>query len=307
MTNDVTNVGTADEAKARLMRQATLFSVAVAVIMVSVKLAAWILTGSVALLSTLIDSTLDGLASLVNFLAVRHALQPADHDHRFGHAKAEPLAGLAQSAFIAGSALFLIGEAAQRLFDPQTIADPLFGIGVMVVAIIVTLALVLFQSFVVKRTGSLAISADHLHYSGDLMMNGAVIVSLLLSWQAGFTLADPLFAIGIALYLIWGAWKIGLTAYNQLMDKEFPDDQRKRVEGICLAQPGIRGVHDLRTRSAGLAEFIQVHVTMDPEITLRQAHVISERVEEALRTAFPAADVIIHQDPDGVPEPDLVP
>jgi len=290
------------EAKARLMRQATLFSVAVAVTMVGLKLAAWILTGSVALLSTLIDSTLDGLASLVNFLAVRHALEPADHDHRFGHAKAEPLAGLAQSAFIGGSALFLIGQAAQRLFDPEPVGNAEFGMVVMVIAIVVTLALVMFQKFVVARTGSLAISADHLHYTGDLMMNGAVIVSLLLSSQLGFTLADPLFAIGIALYLIWGAWQIGLRSYDLLMDKEMPDEQRRRIEQICLAQPGIMGVHDLRTRSAGLAEFIQVHVTMDPAITLLEAHRISELVETALREAFPAADVIIHQDPDGVPE-----
>jgi ferrous-iron efflux pump FieF len=282
------------------MRQATLFSVGVAVVMVAVKLAAWILTGSVALLSTLVDSTLDGLASLINYLAIRQALQPADSDHRFGHAKAEPLAGLAQSAFIIGSALFLLGEAAQRLFAPDPVNNALFGIGVMVVAIIVTLALVVFQSFVVKRTGSLAISADHLHYSGDLMMNGAVIVSLLLSSQAGVTLADPLFAIGIALYLIWGAWKIGVRSYDLLMDKEFPDAVRQRIEAICLTQPGIRGVHDLRTRSAGLAEFIQVHVTMDPDISLRHAHVLSDQVEEALRAAFPAADVIIHQDPEGV-------
>jgi len=291
------------DAKARLMRMATLFSVAVAVIMVAVKLAAWILTGSVALLSTLVDSTLDGLASLVNFLAIRHALQPADQDHRFGHAKAEPLAGLAQSAFIVGSALFLMGEAAQRLFEPDPVNNPLFGIGVMVAAIIVTLALVMFQSFVVKRTGSLAISADYLHYSGDLMMNGAVIVSLLISSQFGITLADPLFAIGIALYLVWGAWKIGLKSYDQLMDKEFPDDQRHQIEEICLAQPGVRGVHDLRTRSAGVTDFIQVHITMDPDISLKQAHVLSDRVEEALRTAFPAADVMIHQDPDGIHEP----
>ena len=290
------------DAKARLMRQATLFSVAVAVAMVGLKLAAWILTGSVALLSTLIDSTLDGLASLVNFLAVRHALEPADHDHRFGHAKAEPLAGLAQSAFIGGSALFLIGQAAQRLFDPEPVGNAEFGMVVMVIAIVVTLALVMFQKFVVARTGSLAISADHLHYTGDLMMNGAVIVSLLLSSQLGFTLADPLFAFGIALYLIWGAWKIGLTSYDQLMDKEFPDELRHRIERICLDQPGIRGVHDLRTRSAGTAEFIQVHVTMDPEITLMQAHILSDRVEAALREAFPAADVIIHQDPEGLPE-----
>lgn len=286
------------DAKARLMRQATLFSVAVAVIMVALKLAAWILTGSVALLSTLIDSTLDGLSALVNFLAVRHALQPADDDHRFGHAKAEPLAGLAQSAFIAGSALFLIGEAAQRLFEPDAVNNAMFGIVVMVIAIVVTLALVLFQNFVVKRTGSLAISADHLHYLGDLAMNGAVIISLVISAQFGVTLADPLFAIGIGAYLIWGAWKIGGTSYDQLMDKEFPDDLRLKIETICLAQPGIRGVHDLRTRRAGLAEFIQVHVTMDPEINLRRAHHISEGVEEALRSAFPAADVIIHQDPD---------
>jgi ferrous-iron efflux pump FieF len=297
----------AHDRKARLMRQATLFSVGVAGIMVSVKLAAWILTGSVALLSTLVDSTLDGVASLINFLAIRHALQPADRDHRFGHAKAEPLAGLAQSAFIIGSALFLMGEAAQRLFEPAPVTDALFGIGVMVVAIIVTLALVLFQSFVVKRTGSLAISADHLHYVGDLAMNGAVIVSLLLSSQAGFTLADPIFAFGIALYLIWGAWKIGVRSYDLLMDKEFPDDQRQRIEGICLSEPGIHGVHDLRTRSAGLAEFIQIHVTMDPDITLRQAHILSDRVEAALMKAFPAADVIIHQDPHGVPEPERLP
>jgi len=290
------------EAKARLMRQATLFSVAAAVTKEGLKLAAWILTGSVALLSTLIDSTLDGLSALVNFLAVRHALEPADEDHRFGHAKAEPLAGLAQSAFIGGSALFLIGEAAQRLFEPDPVNNAWFGMVVMAIAIVVTLALVLFQNFVVKRTGSLAISADHLHYVGDLAMNGAVIVSLIISAQLGITAADPLFAIGIGCYLIWGAWQIGRRSYDLLMDKEFPEDQRLRVEEICLAQPGIRGVHDLRTRSAGLAEFIQVHVTMDPDISLRQAHIISERVEDALRKAFPAADVIIHQDPDGVAE-----
>ena len=294
------------ESKARLMRQATLFSVAVAVIMVALKLAAWILTGSVALLSTLIDSTLDGLSALINFLAVRHALEPADHDHRFGHAKAEPLAGLAQSAFIGGSALFLIVEAAQRLFEPETVGNPLFGVVTMVIAIVVTLALVLFQRMVVARTGSLAITADHLHYMGDLFLNGAVIVSLAISSLLGFKLADPLFAIGIAFYLIWGAWQIGRRSYDLLMDKEMPDEQRKRIARICFAQPGIRGVHDLKTRSAGLAEFIQVHVTMDADLTLREAHDISERVETALQEAFPAADVIIHQDPVGVPEPNKV-
>ena len=176
----------------------------------------------------------------------------------------------------------------------------------MVIAIAVTLALVLFQRMVVARTGSLAITADHLHYMGDLFMNAAVIVSLAISSLLGFQLADPLFAIGIALYLIWGAWTIGLRSYDLLMDKEMPDEDRKAIARICFAQSGIRGVHDLRTRSAGLAQFIQVHVTMDPDLTLREAHDISERVETALQDAFPAAEVIIHQDPVGVPEPNKV-
>jgi len=290
------------EDKARLMRLATLFSMVVALVMIGAKLAAWMLTGSVALLSTLVDSTLDAIASLINFLAVRHALQPADHEHRFGHAKAEPLAGLAQSAFIAGSAMFLIGESAERLFNPTPIKEADFGIWVMVAAVAVTLALVLFQRFVVKRTGSLAVGADHLHYSGDLMMNGAVIVSLLLSTRLGFALADPLFAILISLYLLYGSWGIAKRSYNLLMDREFPEQRRKRIAEICLAEPGIKGVHDLRTRSAGLTDFIQVHLAMDPEITLRQAHAFSDQVEAALQREFPNADVIIHQDPDGVPE-----
>lgn len=288
--------------KANLMRLATLLSMAVAILMVAAKLAAWILTGSVALLSTLVDSTLDGVASLINFLAVRHALQPADQDHRFGHAKAEPLAGLAQSAFIAGSALFLLGESVERLFQPTPVKDAEFGIEVMLVAVVVTLALVLFQRFVVKRTGSLAIGADHLHYSGDLMMNFAVIVSLVLSSQWGITLADPLFAILIACYLFYGSWGIALRSYNLLMDREFPEPLRQRIVEICLQEPGIRGVHDLRTRSAGLADFIQIHLTMDPDMSLKDAHMLSDRVEMALRQAFTNADVIIHQDPDGIPE-----
>ncbi len=288
--------------KARLMRLATLLSMSVAVLMIGAKLAAWILTDSVALLSTLIDSTLDGVASLVNFLAIRHALQPADHDHRFGHAKAEPLAGLAQSAFIAGSALFLTGESVQRLFHPAEVKEANFGIGVMLVAVVVTLALVIFQRFVVRRTGSLAIGADHLHYTGDLMMNGAVILSLLLSTQFGLTLADPILAMLIALYLLYGSWGIALRSYNLLMDREFPEPTRQRIAAICMDEPGIRGVHELRTRSAGLTDFIQIHLSMDPDITLREAHDLSDRVEAKLRQEFPNADVIIHQDPYGLPE-----
>lgn len=284
----------------RLMRLATYCSVAVSFVLIAAKLAAWVATDSVALLSTLVDSTLDAAASVINLLAVHHALQPADSDHRFGHGKAEPLAGLGQSAFIIGSALFLIGEAGKRLFNPEPVTNAGLGIEVMVFAIAVTLALVSFQRLVVRRTGSLAIGADHLHYMGDLLMNGSVIVSLVLSTRFGVRLADPLFALAIAAFLIYGAGAIAWRSYNLLMDREFPDDERRRIAGICLAHPEVRNVHDLRTRSAGLQSFIQLHLELDPQITLRQAHAISDEVEAQIRQAFPTADIIIHQDPAGL-------
>ena len=288
---------------ARLMRLATYLSVAVGLLLIGAKLAAWVATDSVALLSTLIDSTLDAVSSVVNLFAVRHALQPADQQHRFGHGKAEPLAGIAQSTFIVGSALFLIGESSKRIFTPAPVSHAPIGIVVMAFSVLVTLGLVLFQRFVVRRTASLAIGADHLHYVGDLAMNLCVIVSLVLSAEFGFDWADPLFAIGIGCFLIYSAATIAWQSYHLLMDREFPDADRERISEICVAHPDVRNIHDLRTRSSGQQSFIQLHLELDPEITLRHAHVISDEVEANIRAAFPLADVIIHQDPTGVVEP----
>lgn len=283
----------------QLMRRATYLSVAVGSLLIIVKLVAWGATDSVALLSTLIDSTLDTVASLVNLIAVRQALQPADQQHRFGHGKAEPLAGLAQSTFIAGSALFLVGEAGKRMFVPESVDHAPLGIAVMVFSIIMTMGLVSFQRFVVRRTGSLAIDADHLHYIGDLGMNVCVIVSLVLSAEFGFGWADPVFALGIAGFLIYSAATIAWRSLHLLMDREFPDEDRKRIVGICLEHPDVYDVHDLRTRSSGVQGFIQLHLELDPDISLKRAHVISDQVELAISKAFPSADVIIHQDPAG--------
>jgi ferrous-iron efflux pump FieF len=287
----------------RLMRRATYLSVAIGLLLIVVKLVAWVATDSVALLSTLIDSTLDAMASVVNLFAVRHALQPADHQHRFGHGKAEPLAGLAQSTFIVGSALFLVGEAGKRIFAPEPVNHAPIGIAVMAFSIVMTLGLVLFQRFVVRRTGSLAIGADRLHYTGDLVMNCSVVVSLILSAEFGFNWADPAFALGIAGFLIYSAVTISWQSFHLLMDREFPDSERQRIAEICIAHPDVRNIHDLRTRSAGLQSFIQLHLELDPEITLRRAHRISDDVEADIRKTFPSADIIIHQDPTGIEEP----
>ena len=286
----------------RLMRLATYSSVAAASLLIVVKLGAWVATDSMAILSTLIDSVLDAAASLINLLAVRHALQPADREHRFGHGKAESLAGLGQKAFIAGSGLFLVIEALGRVAEPKPITQGWAGIGVMIFSIAVTFALVRFQKYVISHTDSVAISADSLHYTGDLLINGSVIVSLLLAMFFQVQLADPLFAIAIAGYLVWNAWNILRDSLHLLMDREFPEEDRLRIKQICRMHPQVRNVHDLRTRSSGMQRFIQFHLEMDAELPLWKAHSIGDEVEKSILDAFPAAEVIIHHDPAGIKE-----
>lgn len=286
----------------RLMRMATYASVGAASLLIVVKLGAWVATDSMAILSTLIDSALDTAASLVNLLAVRHALQPADSEHRFGHGKAEPLAGLGQAAFIAGSGMFLVIEALGRVADPKPITQGWAGIGVMIFSIAVTFALVRFQKYVISHTDSVAISADSLHYTGDLMINGSVIISLLLAMFFQIQIADPLFAIAIAGYLVWNAWNILKDSLHLLMDREFPAEDRDRIMQICGQIPQVRNIHDLRTRSAGIQRFIQLHLELDGELPLWKAHSIGDQVEKAILEAFPAAEVIIHHDPAGIKE-----
>lgn len=287
---------------ARLLRFATLASVFTAVLLIGAKSVAWGMTGSVSVLSTLIDSLMDVGASLVNAIAVRNALKPADTEHRFGHGKAEPLAGLGQAAFVAGSSLFLVIEAVDRVITPAPITRQGFGIAVMVFSIVATIVLVMFQSYVIRRTQSLAISADSLHYKGDVLIHGSVIVSLLLSANLNITYLDPLFGVGIALYLLWNARSIAMNALHELMDRELGEEDRERVVTIAMAHPEVRDIHDLRTRSAGPRSFIQFHLELDKNISLLRAHEISDDVEAKVRAAFPGSGVIIHQDPEGIME-----
>jgi ferrous-iron efflux pump FieF len=281
------------------MRSATYASVAVASVLVAIKFGAWVMTDSVSLLSTLIDSLLDVAASAVNLIAVHHALRPADREHRFGHGKAEALAGLGQAAFISGSAAFLLIEAGQRILNPKTIDNSEIGIAVMVVAIVLTVLLVAFQRYVVRKTGSLAIGADSLHYQTDVLVNASVIVSLVLATRLGWTLADPLFAIAIAGYIVRGAWKIAYGAINVLMDHELPDEDRRRIRAIAMDRPEVRDLHDLRTRSSGTQVFIQLDLEMDGDLKLRDAHAVAVQVMIELADAFPNAEVFVHQDPAG--------
>ena len=302
MSDQVTSQSLEPAAAARLMRTATYASVAVAGTLIVVKLAAWRFTDSVSLLSTLIDSLLDAAASMISLLAVRHALMPADREHRFGHGKAEPLAALGQTAFIAGSAIFLVIEAGRRLFAPRPVLHVEVGIGVMILAIAVTFALTRFQAHVVRKTGSVAIKADSLHYVGDMLVNAAVIVALLLASQFGWFIADPLFGVAIAGYILIIAWRIARGAFDMLMDRELPERERARIRRIILEHPSVIDMHDLRTRASGRKTFIQVHIELDGNLSLYRAHDVADEVEASLRAAYPGAGVIIHQDPHGIDE-----
>jgi len=291
-----------DDGSARLKRVATYAAVAVAVVLIAAKAGGWLITGSVSLLSTLIDSMLDLAASALNLVAVRNALKPADREHRFGHGKAEPLAGMGQAAFVCGSAGFLLFEAVERLVTPQPVAHSHVGIGVMVFSIALTLLLVMFQRWVVRRTGSVAIGADSLHYSADLLANVAVIAALVLASELGWHAADPLLAIAIAVIIVRGAWQILKDSLDLLMDRELPDEDRQRIRQIALTHPEVLDVHDIRTRSTGTRTFIQFHLEMDGNLTLMAAHDIADQVMIDVERAFPNAEVLIHEDPHGVPE-----
>lgn len=286
-----------------LMRRATYASIGVAALLVAVKLGAWIETNSVSLLSSLIDSLLDGAASLANLIAVRQALVPPDREHRFGHGKAEPLASLGQAAFIAGSAVLLLIEAIQHLIHPQPITNTRAGLAVMIFAVAVTLVLVLYQRMVVKRTGSLVVSVDAFHYRADLVLNVAVIAALVLTVEFRYVLIDPIFGGAIALWIIWGAWEVANQAIVQLMDRELPDVERERIRALALAHPEVRAVHDMKTRMAGPISFIQIHLEMDGSLPLTQAHRIADEVEASILAAYPRSEVIIHEDPAGIDEP----
>lgn len=284
----------------RLRRYATYASVSVSATLIAAKLAAYLTTESVSLLSSLIDSSTDLMASVVTLFGVRAALRPPDRAHRFGHGKAEALAALAQAAFIGGSALFLTIEAVRRLLRPEPVEDGMVGVAVMLLSIVLTAGLITFQRHVIKATGSVAVGADRLHYSGDLLMNTAVIAAILLSSWTGISAFDPLFGLGIAAFLLWGARGVGLEALNVLMDRELPEAERARIAALVMAHGEARGMHDLRTRSTGVGAFIELHLELDPQLTVAAAHDVTDRIERELRGAFPGAEVTIHQEPAGL-------
>jgi ferrous-iron efflux pump FieF len=284
----------------RLKRAAAAASLTVAILLTALKLTGAILTGSVAILASLVDSLADIAGSAVTVFAVRVAATPPDPRHRFGHGKAESLSALTQGAIVAGSGVFVLVEAADRLVTPKPVASGSVGLAIMLAAIFVTLALIAFQRYVVRQTGSQAISADTLHYESDLLTGVAVIVSLVLSEWGGFVWADPLIAAAVAAYLLAGAARIIRSAVHTLMDHELPTKVRERIKTIVNGHPEVVSLHDLRTREAAGTQFIEFHIELDGDMSVRDAHHVTDALEAELGAAFPEAEIIIHQEPAGL-------
>ena len=280
----------------RLLLLTGAASVLVALTLITIKGGVWWFSGSVSLLASLIDSVMDSLASLVNFFAIRYSLQPADEEHRFGHGKAEALAGLGQAALIAFSALLLGREAVLKLLEPQPVAQLQWAIGVMLVSILLTFMLLMLQRYTIRRTGSTAIEADSLHYLSDVAVNVGIIVALVASLN-GYLWVDGTVALLIAVYIFYAAWGIGNESVQLLLDREISGNVREEIGAIVASHPQALGFHQLRTRQSGRTQFIQLHVDMEESLSLRDAHDLAERIEMDIRARFPMADVIIHEDP----------
>ncbi|MDR6852657.1 ferrous-iron efflux pump FieF [Sphingomonas sp. BE123] len=279
--------------------RAAIASVLAALILGALKSYAVWATGSVAMLASLSDSALDLVASLVTLAGVRIAAQPADANHRFGHGKAEALAALFQVLLISASATFIAVRAIERLASGEVAADPEAGIVVSVIAIGVTLALTAYQARAIRASGSIAIRTDRLHYQSDLLLNSGVIAALVLESVLHLRGADPLFGIGIALWLLWGAWHAASDAIGQLMDREWPEEKRRAFIACAAAIPGFESLHDLRTRTSGSQDFAQFHIHVPASMSVAQAHHVVEALEARLEAEFPGTEILIHVDPAG--------
>lgn len=281
----------------RLLRLATRASLGVATVLIVCKAVAWYLSGSVSLLAGLTDSILDGAASFLNLLAVHYSLRPADEDHRYGHGKAEALAGIGQALFIGLSAVLIAVQAITRLRNPEPLGEAGLGIAVMVLSLVLTLALLTLQHKVVKETGSTAVRADSLHYRSDLMLNGSILVALLLA-NHGYPQLDAVFGLLIGIYILWSSVQIGKESTAILMDQELPQSVADHMLALACAVPGVLGAHDLRTRVSGQHWFVQLHLELPGQLTLSAAHALCEQVEAAIIEHFPKAEVLVHADPE---------
>ena len=284
-----------------LKRLSISVTLIVATLLALAKFAGWILTGSMALLAAAIDAMVDAGASVVTLLGVRYAQQPPDHDHRFGHGKGEAVAAFTQATFLAGAAVTLAFQSIERLFSPVQLESLTIGVWVIVASLAAACGLVALQTYVVRKTGSTAIRADRAHYATDIAFNTAILAALAVTEWTGWTSADPIFALGIAGYMLWSAHGIVGEALEQLLDRELPSEARRRIKDTVRACPGVRDIHDLRTRFSGDRIFVEYHLEVDPGASVAEGHAIGDATEVAVQKLLPGqVEATAHIEPHGI-------
>lgn len=286
------------EANLRLLRRAPLFSVLVAVIISIMKFYSWVYTDSASIMASLMDSLLDLSTSIINYIALRAALAPPDHNHRFGHNKIEDLAVFGQSIGFFASGIFTLYHSSYYMINPKPLEHVETGIAVMIISSILTFALVAYQSLVIKRTKSPLVEADRLHYFTDLLTNLMVIFSLYFSSK--YVILDSLLGILIACYIIKSSYGLFVRATKNLIDEEMNDKERDKIIAIIGKHEEVLGVHELKTRNAGTKVFIQFHLELDGDMRLFDAHDVADRIMNEILKEFPGAEITVHQDPAGL-------
>lgn len=285
------------EKNSKLNSRAIILSVSLSIVLVVMKAYAWNETGSVSVLTSFLDSAMDVMISALNLAAVIYAAKPADDDHSFGHSAIEDIVGLVQATFLGTSGLFVIYQAIERFFNPQPVTESETGIVIIAISITFALVIVIYQAIVSRRTNSLVLRAELMHYASDLLLNAAIIVSLVLAAMPQYEYVDPLLGLAIALYILRGAWQIGRRAFNNLMDRELEDSERDELQKIIREHQGIEGFHDFKTRRSGSRVFVQCHIEIDSSLSFLQAHTITDSLEDKLLKVLPEAEIILHQDP----------
>lgn len=281
----------------RLMRIATYASVTVALTLIATKGIVWWISDSLAMLSSLTDSLFDAVTSIINMIAVRYALKPADNDHRFGHTGIEDIAGLAQFTFIVGSMLVILLQSVERLFNPQPLQHETWGLAASAFGAVITGLLVIFQTYVVRRTRSLIIASDRAHYASDIIFNIGVMCAFGCYILFGVTWADPVFAILIALVVLYATREIGIRAFNNLMNHEMPEEEKQRIRHAVRSVAGVRSYRNLKTRYLGTKALIQIEVAIDRDLSFEAAHALTHEVEHTVRSLFATAEVMVHPNP----------
>ena len=281
----------------KLNFKAILIPIIISFILLIIKAYGWIITGSLSILSSLLDSTLDLIISLLNMVAIFYAAKPPDEDHRFGHNSIEDIVGLAQASFITASGLFILYEAIHRFFVPTQIIHHEAGILVMSISLVASLIIVIYQKLVFKKTKSVIVESDMMHYLTDFLINGAIIVSLLAMSKNRSSIIDPILASIIAFYIIYAAKNIGIKAFNALMDHELKPDEKLKIKTLIKSDPNIKGCHELKTRRSGSRIFMQLHIELDHKLSLKAGHDIADKLEKRIQNLWEQTEIIIHTDP----------